>query len=62
MYIVHVGKHVCASINCVHVCVCVCVCVHAYVCLASFPGSCAGEEEKEPGTVHTVRACSKFPW
>ena len=28
--------------------------------LASFPGSRAGEEEREPG--HTVRACAKFTW
>ena len=29
--------------------------------LASFPGSRAGEEERE-SLVHTVRACAKFPW
>ena len=28
--------------------------------IASFPGSCAGEEEES--LVHTVRACARFPW
>ena len=30
------------------------LCVHACVVLASFPGSCAGEKEREPGT-HSLR-------